>query len=155
MKRKFTWVSGYSNMSSWGANSGLAWSVVAISPIHVIARPAREARNWMIMFGAIAGLVSVLIALLLSNRITRPLKEVSAAATKLSPGEYGRDLPAGNAREVNEISTAFNSRSSNGCMESRLFPVPASGWPLFGGLLNPWEAELALNQLPTTEVAFG
>jgi PAS domain S-box-containing protein len=60
------------------------------------------------MIGAIFALMGVLAAALLTEAVTRPLKEVIQATRALSEGEPAPRLPVRTADEVGELAEAFN-----------------------------------------------
>jgi signal transduction histidine kinase len=64
----------------------------------------------------VAGVLSVaalmLVATLLSDRLTRPLREVSAAAERLGAGDLGARAQGGPDRESAELADAFNAMAA-------------------------------------------
>jgi two-component system sensor histidine kinase BaeS len=64
----------------------------------------------------IAGVVAVLaligVAALLSDRLTRPLREVAAAARQLGAGDLGARAAGGRDRESGELAEAFNAMAA-------------------------------------------
>jgi PAS domain S-box-containing protein len=60
------------------------------------------------MVGAIFALLGVLAAALLTEAVTRPLKEVIEATRAVSEGEHAPRLPVRTADEVGQLAEAFN-----------------------------------------------
>jgi signal transduction histidine kinase len=57
----------------------------------------------------VAGLLVALgLSLWMSKRISRPLSELTVAATSIAGGEYGEQVDAGGGRETEELGRAFN-----------------------------------------------
>ncbi len=66
--------------------------------------------NLSLLVAGLLALVAVaVIALLLSSRLTRPLRGVAAAARRLGHGDLGARAVGGPDRESNELADAFNA----------------------------------------------
>jgi PAS domain S-box-containing protein len=65
------------------------------------------------MVGGIFALLGVIAAALLTEAVTRPLKEVIRATRALSEGEPAPRLPVRTADEVGELAEAFNEMTRN------------------------------------------
>lgn len=65
------------------------------------------------MVGAIFALLGVIAAALLTEAVTRPLKEVIRATRALSEGEPAPRLPVRTADEVGQLAEAFNEMTRN------------------------------------------
>ena len=63
----------------------------------------------LVVAGVLAVLAVVVIALLLSARLTRPLQGVAAAARRLGHGDLGARAEGGPDRESHELADAFNA----------------------------------------------
>ncbi|MEO8638612.1 MAG: HAMP domain-containing protein, partial [Chloroflexota bacterium] len=63
----------------------------------------------LLVAGVLAIVAVVVVALLLSSRLTRPLQEVAAAARRLGHGDLGARATGGPDRESNELADAFNA----------------------------------------------
>jgi signal transduction histidine kinase len=63
----------------------------------------------LLVAGLLAIVAVVAIALLLSSRLTRPLREVAAAAQRLGHGDLSARASGGPDRESNELAGAFNA----------------------------------------------
>jgi signal transduction histidine kinase len=76
-------------------------------------QPALRVFNMTLL---VAGVLSVaalmLVATLLSDRLTRPLREVSAAARRLGAGDLGARAQGGPDRESAELANAFNAMAA-------------------------------------------
>ncbi len=58
--------------------------------------------------GLIAISAALLLGVLFSRRLSRPLEEVSRAAVRITRGDYSRVLPTYHSRELNDLSQCFN-----------------------------------------------
>ncbi|MEX0626530.1 MAG: HAMP domain-containing sensor histidine kinase [Chloroflexota bacterium] len=63
----------------------------------------------LLVAGLLAIVAVVVVALLLSSRLTRPLQGVAAAAQRLGHGDLGARATGGPDRESNELAGAFNA----------------------------------------------
>jgi len=71
----------------------------------------RFSNAWLIGGGG-AMLVALLLSMLLSRSITRPLKELTTATEAMSRGELAHDIPVRSQDELGELTQAFNRMSS-------------------------------------------
>ena len=62
----------------------------------------------LILTGIIAISAALVLGVLFSRRLSKPLEEVSEAALKIAGGDYSRKLPAYNNLELDELSVSFN-----------------------------------------------
>jgi two-component system sensor histidine kinase BaeS len=78
-----------------------------------VGQPALRVFNLTLL---VAGVLSVaalmLVATLLSDRLTRPLREVSAAAERLGAGDLSTRAQGGPDRESGELAAAFNAMAA-------------------------------------------
>ena len=63
----------------------------------------------LVIAGVLAVLVLMLVSTLLSDRLTRPLRGVAAAAQRLGDGDLGSRAQGGPDRESAELADAFNA----------------------------------------------
>src|SRR6266851_8523242 len=61
----------------------------------------------------VAGLVSVVVAILLARYITRPIEDVSKAADRLARGDYRARAAERGPMEVRSLATAFNAMADS------------------------------------------
>jgi signal transduction histidine kinase len=67
-------------------------------------------RSWwqLLVAGAIAGATGLLLARLLALGMTRPLREMAAAARRMAQGDYGHRVRVSSRDEVGQLAEAFN-----------------------------------------------
>lgn len=106
--------------------SGTIW-LYAITPptsapdetriVFATRRPRTPIRNLIrdntvlrpvVQAGFIGLVMAIVLALLISNWIARPLNRVAGAAHAIASGDYGHRAPAEGPREVKEVAQAFN-----------------------------------------------
>jgi two-component system sensor histidine kinase BaeS len=73
----------------------------------------RALSTTLIVAGAIAFLVTMLIALAMGMRLTRPLGAMAAAAQRLGRGDLTARVPVPGDREGRELATAFNAMATD------------------------------------------
>lgn len=56
--------------------------------------------------------IGLFVTLMLSNRLSRPFKQITAAADKLASGDYSTRFESGGYAEINELSDALNYAAS-------------------------------------------
>jgi len=66
----------------------------------------------LLIAGTLAVLALIAVAALLSDRLTRPLREVAAAARRLGAGDLAARAAGGSDRESGELAEAFNSMAA-------------------------------------------
>jgi two-component system, OmpR family, sensor histidine kinase BaeS len=77
-------------------------------------RPIREAiylqrSDWFLVLSmVIIGGIAVLLSILFSRRLTRPVKELALTASAISRGDFKRRVAISRQDEVGELSEAFN-----------------------------------------------
>ncbi len=59
--------------------------------------------------GCIGGLLAVLLALLIADSVSSPLRRLSKAAAAIAEGDYNQAVPMQGPAEVQELATNFNS----------------------------------------------
>ncbi len=62
----------------------------------------------LLMTGVVAVSVALILGILFSRRLSKPLEEVADAALVIARGDYSRKLPSYENRELAELSSSFN-----------------------------------------------
>ena len=62
----------------------------------------------LLMTGILAVSVALILGILFSRRLSKPLEEVANAALVIARGDYSRKLPSYESRELAELSASFN-----------------------------------------------
>jgi sigma-B regulation protein RsbU (phosphoserine phosphatase) len=94
------------------------WFLVMIAPGHEILSSIIEFR-WIYSIFAV-GFIAVIVALIrvVTGRLASEIRKVSAAALRLSQGDFGEPLPVKSRDEVGELVRSFNLMASQ--LEERL-----------------------------------
>jgi signal transduction histidine kinase/CheY-like chemotaxis protein len=107
--REFTGPNGEAEIGAPVPITGTPWVMVVAFPRSVILAPARQ------LLGRLAGaslliiVVATLAARALSNRVTKPLAELTRAAQAMELGDYSRRVVAEGPDEVGQLAHAFNA----------------------------------------------
>lgn len=73
-----------------------------------------ESVNRSVLFGALAaGIAAVIVTLVISGRILRPVGHLTAAAEKMADGDLSVRVPVESDDELGELAVAFNSMAGN------------------------------------------
>jgi putative nucleotidyltransferase with HDIG domain len=67
----------------------------------------------LLYVGVIAFALSLVVGLLVSRRLTRPLREIAIAAGDVAAGDWERQAPVRGASEAAVLATAFNDMTGN------------------------------------------
>ncbi|HEX7154067.1 MAG TPA: HAMP domain-containing protein [Thermoanaerobaculia bacterium] len=80
-----------------------------------LARLNRELADMRLAIGLLSALIlaaGLAAAALVSNLLTRPLREVAAGARRLAAGELQHRVPAGRDDEIGQLAAAFNDMAA-------------------------------------------
>lgn len=66
-----------------------------------------------IITGVLGSLLALLLSYYLSNRISRPLSQLTEATQQIAAGAYGREVKVSGYQEVERLAAAFNALSQN------------------------------------------
>jgi len=70
--------------------------------------------NRLLVVGAVGGgIVSLLLGVLLTRSLTRPIQELTAASRAIASGDLDQAVPVRSRDELGELATAFNQMSSD------------------------------------------
>jgi diguanylate cyclase (GGDEF)-like protein len=104
----------------------LGWSVVAREPAAIALAAAHEGVKRSLLFGLLASLAACALGWVMAERLTRPLREIVAAAKRVEDGERDAGIPQlGGSSEVTQLSAALAGMtaklvSANVELESRV-----------------------------------
>ena len=85
-------MAGYADMSEFGVNKGLDWSIIAIAPLKDITAPIQNMKWLLLVIGFIIAIISIIIAYTFTNKITIVLKNIALKADQISQGNYSQYL---------------------------------------------------------------
>jgi PAS domain S-box-containing protein len=93
-----------SPLSDWRAAVGV--------PVEVIEGPLYRSLEWLMLVGALALVVSILLAGLLARRMAQPMGSLAEAAARLGKGEPV-DFRSTGVSEIDEIATALRNAAAD------------------------------------------
>ncbi|WP_458119559.1 cache domain-containing sensor histidine kinase [Paenibacillus sp. Z6-24] len=98
------------------------WTVLQAVPLSVLLQDASRINQQMIWLGGLCLLLSVLLSVIHSMRITRPLSRLRDSMKLVERGQFDIELPARNMDEIGHLSRAFNMMVSRlGRLTYRLY----------------------------------
>ena len=119
-------LAGIAKVKAHAVPVDLGWSVVAREPAAVALAAAHEGIKRSLLFGLLASLAACALGWVMAERLTRPLREIVAAAKRVEDGERDAGIPQlGGSSEVTQLSTALAGMtaklvSANVELESRV-----------------------------------
>ncbi len=90
-------------------DSYLVFINASLEPIGPVAEVIKEQ---LVFISLITLFLGLFITFLLSNRLSRPFKNITAAAERLASGDYTAHFEGGSYAEINELSDALNYAGS-------------------------------------------
>jgi signal transduction histidine kinase len=82
--------------------------LMALKPVEQVGAVAGSLIGYVIIAGLIALALSMLLALYLSGALSRPIREVTAAARLIAAGDYTVEVPVRGSDETAELARDFN-----------------------------------------------
>lgn len=99
------YVTGYAFGYGHGAYAGLGWTVLVRQPLAVAYAPAESLQRDILILGGVFALVFSALSWFAAGWITRPLRAIAGAATRLRNGETGVEIPlVRGAAEVEDLA---------------------------------------------------
>lgn len=77
-------------------------------PLQAIQNNIRQVQQAIAIFTIIAAIVAVLLAMVIANQTTRPLRELSQAVDRLAAGDMGKRIVPKTSDEVGQLTKTFN-----------------------------------------------
>ena len=105
----------YSSASADSVNAvdkleSTGWLVCVQIPKAEIHRASSKFLNWLVISGLLLLLAGMMITLVISRQITRPVNELTSVATRIASGNYETTMLLKNRRdEIGKLARAFNA----------------------------------------------
>jgi len=93
-------------------NSETVWSIGLRIPFKAATRNADEQMHMQALLGLLISLVTLLVALVLSRRITEPLLDLAKAAVQISQGNHEHPITPRGTGEIRELGRAFRDMAT-------------------------------------------
>lgn len=98
------------------------WTVLQAVPMSVLLRDAETVNRQMLLVGFACLAASILVSVLYSLRITRPLSVLRRSMKRVEKGEFDLSIPVGSDDEIGHLSRTFNLMVSRlGSLTYRLY----------------------------------
>ncbi|MDH5327884.1 MAG: histidine kinase [Gammaproteobacteria bacterium] len=101
-------VAGYRDIEEMGTNKGLNWSIITVTPIEQIVKPAQETSQVLNSIGILVSGIAVLVAYVFAGKISVPLQRTVALAEEIRRGNYSQRLESNLGGEIGSLATAIN-----------------------------------------------
>jgi len=122
MLRDESYVGEIKNWEKWGLlkvayagildkNSHVSAIVGTDVDITIIKEKTKEALMKSVLIGIIAMFITILAAYFVARKIIMPIETLKFTALKIAAGKYGEEIEINSAKELNELSYAFNLMS--------------------------------------------
>jgi HAMP domain-containing protein len=95
-------------LAAWRPVPSLEWGLVVKMDEEEAMRGARELRNQTVMIGLGIVILAVLVSLLVSRELVRPLHQLKEATDRISRGDLGVKLELRSADEIGELADSFD-----------------------------------------------
>ena len=99
-------------MASLKSIPNTSWVFLVQFPRQEVLAPARTFLKWIIIIGALLNLIAIFVTWHMSQNLTRPLKELTAAATTIAGGRNHTHVDVNRYDEIGKLSRAFNTMSN-------------------------------------------
>lgn len=91
---------------------GTGWLIMVEFPRQTVLASANEFLYWISGAGLVLLAVSILLAWTMSRNITRPLKQLTSAATSIAAGNLSAKVDVNRLDELGKLARAFNAMSA-------------------------------------------
>lgn len=121
----YTRPGGTAQVAATHAVSGVPWVVLVEFSRTAVMAPATAFLRRAVYIGLAVLLVATLLVWVVSRSITRPLTELTSAASALAAGDYSTVVETGRTDELGELSHAFNAmvgqvEAAHGTLEDKV-----------------------------------
>lgn len=99
-------------ISSFRQINGTAWMVLLEFQQQSILAGVNQFLFWMVSAGVVVMAVGIFLAWIMSRNITRPLKQLTSAATSIASGNLSTKVDVDRLDELGKLARAFNAMSA-------------------------------------------
>lgn len=99
---------GASNLECWNSSS---YVLYILTPLHLAKTTTSILSDQFIYASVIALILSSVIAIYFSRRISKPLKSITRSAAEMGKGNYGVQFPRSDYTEINELADTLTHAS--------------------------------------------
>lgn len=90
---------------------GTPWQVTVEFNAAVKLQTARDFLRWIVIVGSILLIIGIVVAWVFSRNLTKPLDNLTRAATAIANGKYSQVTEVNRTDEVGKLARAFNAMS--------------------------------------------
>ncbi len=101
------------NMISYNKITGTSWYLVGKIPLSYIQAEPNKIRSWLIIIIAVCILLSILVALIISASISKPLDKMIYMIKEAKSGNFSFDIKDNHKDEIGTVVENFNDMTAN------------------------------------------
>ncbi len=108
--RNGTFISGEGNASRMYTvqDSEFGWKIVGVSYVNELVDNQNEVLLSIVFLGTICIIISIIISLFLSQRVTQPIKRLQGYMKEVENGNFDIHVPVSKTIEIQRLARAFN-----------------------------------------------
>lgn len=100
-------------ITAFNPHPGIRWSIVTVIPERLFLADAKSDQRRAILMGLVAILGALVVGVLLSRSISRPIMQLREHARRIGKGDFDSRLRLSAARELGELSHDLNEMASD------------------------------------------
>ncbi|MBU0946187.1 MAG: response regulator [Proteobacteria bacterium] len=113
-------INGLDGFVAYASVSQTSWSILVTLPASEFFDGMRKLKETIVLLSAILFLVSFLLALFLSNLITRPIEQLIKATEKVGKGDFKQKIAITSRDEMGTLAESFNTMTAElGVLQQR------------------------------------
>jgi two-component system sensor histidine kinase YesM len=98
---------GREHLISYVRNERTGWVIASAMPVGFLAESANDIRDAIVTFSAIAGVLAVLFALLITRGVTRRFTQLQRVMRRVQAGDFATPIQEDKPDEIGQLSNAF------------------------------------------------
>ena len=102
------YIIGYDYSTGYRNFSGLGWSALVLQSTKIAFAPIQRIKIIIFYLGVIVALIVVVIAVILSRKMSNPILKISDAAGKVANGDFNENIDISSNDEIDELANIFN-----------------------------------------------
>ncbi len=109
------YVASSATVPSTADTPALGWTIVAMQPESLVLRDVSHVRRKVLLYGAVAGALAMLLAWLFADRFSRPLQRISQAAEQIRAGhrDVAIAIETDSPTELNQLSEVLSGMTAS------------------------------------------
>jgi signal transduction histidine kinase len=101
-------IDGQGELGAYMPLPGTGWAVVYVVPTQVAFAPLTQLMYTTLSIAVVIAIIATIVGLAIVRQITRPLGQLTAAATKMGTGDLSQRVKVTTGDELGQLGTEFN-----------------------------------------------